>query len=435
MKTIILTICICFVSVISSAQENFPKPNLYDTAMLLEIDMAKRFTIRGQIAPKRRVPSETYPYPTYNMPDNAYMTGMYLAAQTYRAQTEQIEESKRKAQRAAQALHTLIEVTGKPGLFARSFYPWGLPFHDDGEWYRSADGLYRWRGDVSSDQVDGYMYGCSVYAEYLASDKEIKVMAEDCAAICTHIEDHGMRIVGIDGEPTMWGNYTLEYVTKTEPMNALLWLQHLKVTAQLTNDPKWEEKYRYYAFEKGYLEIANKAYSGEPGLDGEINHSDIVLHFIAYEPLFRLEKDEEILKHYRVSLQKSWDYLQKINQPYFTYLYAKITKQHDLPEIGTSTENLKSFTFDIHWNKETRDQYSNEYNFDLEPDMPTMKPNTGTPIPYAWWDKTWSLLVHNPYQAPATQIPRPDTTVEYTGLHWTISYWLGRAEGFISDSE
>lgn len=435
MKTIIVTVCIFFVSMISSAQEKFPKPNLYDTAMLLELDMSKRFMFEGQIAPKRRVPTDSRPYPTFNMPDNAYMTGMYLATQVYRWKAEQSDSIKRNAQRAARALHKMIEVTGKPGLFARSFYPWGLPFHDDGEWYRSADGEYRWRGDVSSDQVDGYMYGCSVYAEDMASENEIKIMAEDCAAICTHIEENGMRIVGIDGEPTLWGNYTWEYVTQTEPMNALLWLQHLKVTAQLTNDQKWEEKYRYYALEKGYLEVAAKAYSGEPGLDGEINHSDIVLHFIAYEPLFRLEKDEKILKQYRISLEKSWAYLQNINQPYFTYLYAAITTQHELAEIETSTENLKSFTFDIHWNKDTRDKYGKEYNFDLEPDMPATKPKTGEPLPYAWWDKTWSLLVHDPYQAAATQIPRPDASLEYTGLHWTISYWFGRAEGFISDSE
>ncbi len=418
-----------------TAHSQTKTPDLNQTALLLEEDMKERFMIEGQIAPKLRLPTEQVPFVSYNMPDNAYMTGMYLASQTYRWLAEPSPEAKKNAKEACEALHKLIEVTGKPGLFARSFLPWDMQYHDDGEWHRSADRNYRWRGDVSSDQVDGYMYGCSVYAEHLASEEEIKRMAEDCAAICTHIEENGMKITDVDGEPTLWGRYDWDYVTTTEPMNALLWLQHLKVTAQLTKDPKWEEKYREFAIDKKYAEIASKAYSGEPGLDGEINHSDITLHFLAYEPLFRLEKDEAILPFYQKSLDQSWEYIQKINQPYFTYLYAAITGKRDLPHLEKVTENLKSFTFDIYWNKATRDRYAKKYDLDLEPTKPDVLPKDGEPLPYAWWDKTWSILVHDPYQVPATTIPRPDAGMEYTGLHWTISYWLGRAEGFISEDE
>lgn len=439
MKKTMVLISFCFLCVCISAQDQFPKPKMADTAMILDVDMVERFMFEGQIAPKRRIPTDDFPYPSYNMPDNAYMTGMFLASQTYRWLAEESPEAKRHAMQLAKescnALHTMIEVTGKSGLFARSFLPLQMPYQDDGEWHQSADGKYRWRGDVSSDQVDGFLYGCSVYAVHLASEEEIKRMAADAAAICTHIEENGMRIMDVDGEPTQWGNYTWEYVSKIEPMNALLWLQHLKVTAQLTKDQKWEDKYRYYAVDKKYAEIAEKAYSGEPGLDGEINHSDIVLHFIAYEPLFRLEKDEVLLAHYRRSLAKSWDYIQKIDQPYFTYLYAKFTNQRELPEIAKATKNLSTFTFDIHWNKDTRDQYGQKYKLNLEPEMPKEKPAQGEPLPYEWWDKTWSILVHNPFEIPAAVIPRPDTEWEYTGLHWTVSYWLGRAEGFIKENE
>ena len=145
---------------LQSETANADRPNLHQIAELLETDLVERFLLEGQVPPKRRPPSDAVPYVSYNMPDNAYMTGMYLANQTYRWRADRDPKARELAREACRALHTLLAVTGKPGLFARSFMPWEMPYQDDGEWHKSADGRYRWRDDVSSDQVDGYMYGC-----------------------------------------------------------------------------------------------------------------------------------------------------------------------------------------------------------------------------------------------------------------------------------
>ncbi len=416
----------------AASGDAYPPPTLSQIADLLETDLAERFLIEGHVPPKRRPPSDAVPFVSYNMPDNAYMTGMYLADQTYRWLAAQDPEAKRLAQDACTALHTLIAVTGKPGLFARAFMPWDMPYQDDGEWHKSADGKYRWRGDVSSDQVDGYMYGCSVYAAHLASEAEIKRMALDCVAICDHIENHGMHIEDVDNEPTQWGHYEPEYVKRREPMNALLWLQHLKIAAQLSGDPKQEERYRHYALDEGYAKIAADAHlAGGPGLDGRINFSDTVLIFLAYEPLLRLEKDPVLREMYLASLERSWESMRPLHNPFFTYLYMQATGKRDKAILNEVKDNLASFTFDIHWNSDTRETYAKRFQLDLTPQPKFPKPKRGEVVPYEWRSKTWSLLVQNPYNEMAQEVPRPDSGMEYTGLHWTISYWLGRAEGLL----
>lgn len=407
-------------------------PSLSRIAELLETDMVERFLLEGQVPPKRRPPSDTVPFVSYNMPDNAYMTGMYLASQTYRWDATHDDEAKKRAREACDALHTLLTVTGKPGLVARAFMPWEMPYQDDGQWHRSVDERYRWRDDVSSDQMDGYMYGCSVYAETLATPDEIERMAADCVAICDHIESHGMHIEDVGGEPTEWGHYEPDYVKRREPMNALLWLQHLKVAAQLSGDPKQEARYRRYALDEGYAKIATaNRLAGGPGLSGGVNHSDSVLIFLAYEPLLRLEKDEALRAMYLESLALSWQSVRNVGNPLFTYIHAAATGKPDPAALRFSELNLSRFTFDIHWNRETWEAYGKRFKLDLTPRTQSPKPRPGQVIPYDWRAKTWSLLVHSPYTTLAEAIPRPDAGMEYTGLHWTIGYWLGRSLGYL----
>ncbi len=413
-----------------------PAPKMNQIANLLETDLVERFLLEGQVPPKRKAPTADVPFVSYNMPDNAYMTGMYLANQTYRFRAGQDPEAKRLASEACSALHTFVAVTGKPGLFARAFIPVDMRYSDDGIWRKSPDGKYLWRGDVSSDQATGYMYGCSVYGQFLASPEEKARMAADCVAICDHIEQHGMHIEDVDGKPTQWGHYEPEYVKQEEPMNALLWLQHLKVAAQLSGDPKPEERYRRFALEEGYAEAAVNARSvGEPSPGKRVNHSDDVLIFLAYEPLLRLEKDEALRALYLKSLERTWNAVRPEKNLFFTCIYAAATNKKDLPEIQKAVENWSLFTFDLHWNRDTRDVYGKRFQLDLEPKVRSEKPKSGQVIPLDYRARDWSIQVQNPYTDIAREIPRPDSGMEYTGLHWTIGYWMARAEGLMDEKQ
>src|SRR2546427_4907514 len=115
-------------------------------AEIFTYDLEARFRIEGQVAPKLRVATGSY-----NMPDNCYMTGIYLG-------TEALG----------------LAVTRDPGALAN---------------------------------VEG--------------------------ALAAR-ERNGRQIVDAAGKVTTWGRYDRDYVVNREPMNALLWLQHLAVARQVT---------------------------------------------------------------------------------------------------------------------------------------------------------------------------------------------------------
>ena len=93
------------------------------------------------------------------MSDTAYMTGIYSATETWRYLATGDPVAATHARAAGTALGHLVSVTGSPGLLARGSVPRDTPWFDDGVWRDTADGRYRWRGSVSSDQVDALMFG------------------------------------------------------------------------------------------------------------------------------------------------------------------------------------------------------------------------------------------------------------------------------------
>ena len=171
---------------------------------------------------RRRLPTADRPDVTYNMSDTAYMTGLYCAAQTWRYLATGDPEAAGRARAAGEALRHLVAVTGRRGLLARASAPVDEPWLDDGTWRVSADGTRRWRGNVSSDQVDAMMFGLFVYGTTIAGADERRVLGATVAEVVDAVVGSGLRIVGYDGQPTRWGRYEPAYVLNEEPMNALL---------------------------------------------------------------------------------------------------------------------------------------------------------------------------------------------------------------------
>ena len=102
----------------------------------------------------------------------------------------------------------------------------------------------------------------------------------------------------------MWGSYYKEYVTQREPMNALLFLQHLKVAHHVTKAARFAEAYERFVFEEGYgaLAVQARRVGGR-----SINYSDDVLNWLAWYTLLRMEKDLRIREFYVRGLRRAWE--------------------------------------------------------------------------------------------------------------------------------
>ena len=287
----VLVLLLSGMTVLSAARDNL---TLAAKARLFDVDIVERFLHEGQLATRRRLPMPERPFVTYNMPDNAYMTGIYCAAQSWRFAATGEPEAARLARSAFLALNHLLEVSGRPGLLARAAVPIGRPWFDDGIWRESLDGRYRWRGNVSSDQVVGVIFGYYVYFARVADTADRALLAEKVRQLVGRILDDDLRIIGYDGKVTTWGHYEPSYVVNREPMNALLLLQMVKIAQVVTGDARFDREYRRLT-DEGELNdarIAENARLDVPPL--EANHSDDMLIALALYSLLELEQQPTI---------------------------------------------------------------------------------------------------------------------------------------------
>lgn len=407
---------------------------LAEKAALFEHDMEARFLLEGQALCKLKLPTADKPFIDYNMPDNAYMTGIYLGAMAMKYAVTQDAVDREDAVRSLEALHLLCTVSGKPGLLARAAWPKDRPKADDGEWRESPDSAHVWRGDVSSDQMTGAIYGYAVAYDLMANDDEKRVIAEDVAALVDHLIDNEWRIIDVDGEMTQWGRYWPDYVKTREPMNALLLLQHLKVAAHVTGASRFAEWYQRLGAEQGYFELAAKA--RRLANPRRVNHSDDVLIFLAYYPLLTLETDPAIREHYLSSLRRTWSGDERFpgvapeGNPFFTFM-AKKWLGEDV-DLAPALTTLARFPLDMKWNRNTIADYEKKFEFTFDPAPQSPEPEEGALAPIDRRPKSWSALVGNPYVAGTrTQ----DEGIEYNGHDYLAGYWLGRYLGMVPAAE
>ena len=404
-------------------------------AALFQADLVERFIPfgDGQVVARRWLPTAERPDVTYNMSDSAYLTGIHCATQTWRYRATGDPDAARLASAGCAALGHLATVSGRRGLLARGASPVGAPWFDDGVWRTSPDGRHRWRGNVSSDQVDALMFG--VFVHVSASDVPgVRArMAPFVGAIVDAILDDGRRIVGYDGAPTTWGRYEPDYVRDREPMNALLLLQMIKVAHAVTGDPRYEREYRQLIAE-GYARIGERARLDEP--PRRANHSDDVLIAFALYPLLELERDPAIRAHY-LEAARRW-YRGGAHpgvgveaNPLAGFLWSHWTG--DSSGVAPGVATLRRMPLDMKWNRATIDAYAERFGFTFEPGPPALGAASGGLLPIERRGRTWSFLVQNPYRPGADRTP--PAPFETNGLDYLLGYWFGRSRGLIGPSE
>jgi hypothetical protein len=269
-------------------------------------------------------------------------TSMYVGAEAYRYGVTHDEQAKKNARASLDALMFLERVTGIPGFVARSF----VPIADDpkkygGEWHRSGDGKWWWKGDTSSDELDGHYFAYAVYYDVVADEKEKAEIRQFVERITDHILDHGLYYVGPPGKPTTWGvwapeklNHDLEWIGD-RGLNSLEILSHLKAAEHIVGKPRYAEV-AHELIEKHSYDI-NTVEQKKTWPPEHVNHSDDELAFLAYHPLLLYERDPKLRKVYLASLRRSWQIERPEHSPFFNFIYAaglqagKWTKPQERP--------------------------------------------------------------------------------------------------------
>lgn len=177
-------------------------------------------------------------------------TTLYTASQAFRyavAAREGDDTEKADALKEVkvtlEAVHKLLRITGKEGLYARGYHsplpqfnhpaPGGDTHHvEDGEFAG-----YTWGGDVSQDEYSGHMYALGVVAR-LVDDPGVQETCRDIAQqVGNHFKDHHLWIHDVDGEPTKYGKMSAYSFMHFPGYNAWQVLTWMKMAAVISGDP------------------------------------------------------------------------------------------------------------------------------------------------------------------------------------------------------
>lgn len=367
---------------------------LEQKAARFEDRVAKRHNRHGMVADSiLTTPGDLTSNQLFSNDNDGLWTAMYGAAQCYRYAVTKSPEALALAKRSVEALLYLEQVTGQPGLPARSYIKKGEPKPKDGIWYTTKDGQMEWKADTSSDEIVGHFYLFSIAYDLLPDPALNQRIAATARRIMDHILSHGYNLVDqVTGKPTRWGKWSPEYFAgegkSDAPLNAVELLAFLRTTRHFTGDAKYDAEYRKVAYDLGYAKMAAKYHDWFE----ELNYSDEELALLSYQILFRYEKDPQLLRVYREGLNQWWKNIQRENNPLWMLIYKYCNPQYAIdfrPAVQTLADIPLDLIFwpvhnshrtDIVWS-ETKDRFGKREALTLLPafERPVMKWN-GNPF-------------------------------------------------------
>ncbi len=348
-------------------------------------------------------------------------TAIYAAAECFRYAVTGSQQAHERARKAIDAVLFLEQVTGRPGFPARSFVRKGEPRPSDGVWHETADGMYQWKADTSSDEIVGHFFLFGVAWDLLPDDALKARIAATTRRILDHILAHGYNLTDVNGQPTTWGRWSPEYFSSPRgrpdsPLNALELLAFLRTAIHITGEPRYEAEYRKLALEMKYAELAARYLE----LCHEINYSDEELAMLSFYPLFRYEKDPRLLESYRRALDQWWKNIQREQNPLWTWIY-RTGRSDAAVDVAGALTTLYRIPMDlVGWT--VVNSHRSDVQFDPQPDRfgrrqaLTLLPPDERPV------MKWN---GNPFRVDGGDGGRS----EDDGAFFLLPYWLGRYQG------
>ena len=299
---------------------------LRQKADLFEERVRLRHDRYGMVASSRlSKPGELQTNRTQPSDNDGLWTAMYAAAECFRYAVTKSPEALAAARKSIEAVLFLEQVTGIPGLPARSYVKKGDAPPGDGTWHWTPDGQYLWKGDTSSDEIVGHFFIFGIAWDSLPrSDPLRQRIAATARRVMDHIIEHGWLLTDVHGEPTYWGRWSPDYFRTPRghpdaPLNAIELLSFLATMRHITREAKYDAAYRKVALEMGYAEIGTKLLERRR----TVNYSDEELALLSFYLLFEYEKDSKLLDWYRRAADQWWQNIQREKNPLWTFIYLR----------------------------------------------------------------------------------------------------------------
>lgn len=399
---------------------------------------------------KLEVPGDTSTWRNSDDDNDGEFTGNYLAMESFRYAVTGDPDARIKARKAFEFLRYLQEVTGTDGFFARSIVPASWKKVNDPNrtydkrqlaeelvndprykpveerWRRSKDGKWLWKGDTSSDEMDGHMMSYFFYYELAAGEEEKMMIRNHVRKIIDCLMKNGYNLIDIDGTHTRWAVWSPEKLNhdpdwaSEKALNSMELLAYLKLAAHITGDEKYQKEYVRLIETEGYLDNALQLNSKNPAWQV---YFDRTMEGYLLPILLKYEENPDYRKSFE-ELADEWMENQEegenlINN--FTYAFAT-GKKVNIPQ---SVEFLKDTPLDlVDWPVDHR--LREDVEIVREPILEELQveelPPASERATVRWDRNPWAAYEGNPQQ-----VREP--------VFWLWPYWMARYLGVIQSPE
>lgn len=356
-------------------------------------------------------------------------TALYCAAQVFQYAATKDPAARERARKSFHALLELERLTGIPGFPARSIVRKDETryYRSTGEWHESpVDPNYTWKGDTSSDELDGHYFIWALYYDLCADDAEKERIRSVVRRVTDHLMNNNWRLIDKDGKPTRWAIFNPESINdnpiweEERGLNALSILSHLKVAYHITGDAKYQDAYEQLIQKHHYL-INAVTQKMLPPFD--INHSDDQLAFLCYYPFLRYETHPDYRRIWLMSLERSWQIERPERSPLFNFMYGALTGKPC--DVEAAVQTLQEWPWDLR-NWECRNSHRLDIVLDTRKGI--REPQSVQIVPYS--ERVVMRWNGNPYRLDGGD---PLGRREDDGTAFLLPYWMGRYYGFIAE--
>lgn len=356
-------------------------------------------------------------------------TALYCAAQVFQYAATKDPAARERARQSFNALLELERLTGISGFPARSIVRKDETryYRSTGEWHESpVDPNYTWKGDTSSDELDGHYFIWAVYYDLCADDAEKERIRSVVRRVTDHLMNNNWRLIDKDGKPTRWAIFNPESINddpiweEERGLNALSILSHLKVAYHITGDAKYQDAYEQLIRKHHYL-INAVTQKMLPPFD--INHSDDQLAFLCYYPFLRYETHPDYRRLWLMSLERSWQIERPERSPLFNFIYGALAGKPC--DVEAAVQTLQEWPWDLR-NWECRNSHRLDIVLDTRKGI--REPQSVQIVPYS--ERVVMRWNGNPYRLDGGD---PLGRREDDGTAFLLPYWMGRYHGFIAE--
>jgi hypothetical protein len=357
-------------------------------------------------------------------------TSHYLAAMCYKFAVTQDGADRQAALDAFAAMHWLQTITGTDGFIARAIWAvdvdqgqrstqgsGGLP----AKWVATEDGLWQWKGDTSSDEVNSHFFAVALFHDLVARGEEKKLAADHLTRLAQHILDNGWVLRDRDGQPTRWGRWDPDYLLRpygfeSRGLNGMEAQTYMWTALQFSGKPIFRQgleqliQWRYPTYtvrEKVTFPPEN------------VVPWDDELAFRCFHPLITYCDDPHLRSIYLRALERHWEVMRMQKVPFFNYSYGGLTGNDC--ESAAAADHLRQWSLDT-----VSHSYRNSHRADLATE-PGYTPYMGgtraiSPRELASMWGSRSAIRYNGGNGGHTVSPP---------VGWLEDYWMGRFYGMI----